>query len=407
MMLDISVSNIKNTVIKILKFAIVIGAVSYLVVSGKLDPSNIDIQPGKSIYAFLAFGLIAITCSIAFLRWYILLKSLDVKISFYNSIRIGAIGIFFNTFMFGAFGGDLVKIGYVIKENHRRAEAVASIFTDRICGLIGLLIVGGVAIISNWQEIVDTPSLHILALALFTILALVAICMLVSILAVVAGRKITLLILMGTFLCHSLYLKYGLSKTEVSDLFFQINCAFLIDMTLAVITAVIFPSLLPGGTLQSVFRNKVPLGKKIMSFIDSFLAYRHKILPLITCIGLSIIIQSMGVLSFVPIAKTIGSKATAAHIFFAAPPTLIANVLPVPMGGLGIGEGVFDALLGFCRAEDGSAITGGAMVFLGFRFLSILFGVITGLPFYLSGKKEIDKIEQEFKKSELDGESLQ
>jgi uncharacterized membrane protein YbhN (UPF0104 family) len=395
---------LKKTILTVIKFGIVIGAVSYLIHSGKLDPSLITIQPGKSLNAVVALLLVFVPCIISITRWYFLLHSLGNKLSFYNVMRLGFIGCFFNTFMFGAFGGDLVKIGYIVKETDQKTEAVASIFTDRICGLIGLLIIGGIAIAVNWQEVVNTPSLHIMALTLFTLLALLSLCLITAIISVVGGRKVSLVILAILILAQSLFLSRVVSIEKVTALTFNVHIAILADLVVAVITAILLPSLLPGGTLQKVVREKVPAGKTLMAFIDCFLAFRHKFGSLFIAILLSVLIQFSATLSIYFIAKTVGNPAKVSHIFFAAPATFIANVLPVPLGGLGIGEGVFDALLQLCRTESGGIIKGGAVLFLGWRFLIILFGLVFGLPFYLSGKKEIDKIEEDYKSKLPDGD---
>ena len=70
---------------------------------------------------------------------------------------------------------------------------------------------------------------------------------------------------------------------------------------------------------------------------------------------------------------------------------MVANALPVPGGGLGVGENAFDGLLRLCRDENGTPITGGAAIFLIWRFCAIVIGLV-GLPFYLKGKKEMIRV---------------
>ncbi len=378
-------------------------AITYLVNTGKLDPSQIKFQSGKISYIFGAFLLIALPSILAIFRWFLLLRGLGNKMSFFSTMKLGFIGTFFNTFMLGAFGGDLVKIGYIIKQSKQKTEAIASIFADRISGLIGLLIVGGIAIIANWQEIIKTPSLHLMAIVLFSILVLVVLCLMTAILSVISSRKVSLIIIAILILMQSLFLRNVVLSNSVTGLTMYIHSAVLSSLICAAITAVIVPSIMPTGSLHSFVRLKVPLGKKLMEFIDSFMAYRHSAGSLITAIILSILIQFSAILAIIVLANAIGNNATAPQIFFAAPATFIANVLPVPMGGLGVGEGVFDALLRLCRDDTGKAITGGATLFLSWRFLIISFGLLFGLPSYLSGKKEIEQIEKEYADANSEG----
>ena len=60
--------------------------------------------------------------------------------SFPRTMNLYFIGQFFNAFMLGAVGGDLVKAVIVIKEfPHKKTEAVTTIFIDRMIGLLSLV----------------------------------------------------------------------------------------------------------------------------------------------------------------------------------------------------------------------------------------------------------------------------
>jgi hypothetical protein len=56
-----------------------------------------------------------------------------------SALRIGLLGYFFNTFLPGTVGGDLVKAAAVAREQSRRATAVATVVMDRIIGLWSLV----------------------------------------------------------------------------------------------------------------------------------------------------------------------------------------------------------------------------------------------------------------------------
>ncbi len=74
------------------------------------------------------------------LRWKILLEAQGIHMPAWKIFVLYFIGHYFNAFMPGAVGGDLVKVYYVVKEtHHKRTEAVSTVFLDRIIGLLALI----------------------------------------------------------------------------------------------------------------------------------------------------------------------------------------------------------------------------------------------------------------------------
>ncbi len=90
---------------------------------------------------FAALATLAVICySIQFVRWYILVRALDLPFTLGAAFKLGLVGSFWNAFAPGSVGGDLVK-GYYIAHGHpgRRASAVATVIADRLVGLFGLI----------------------------------------------------------------------------------------------------------------------------------------------------------------------------------------------------------------------------------------------------------------------------
>ncbi len=74
------------------------------------------------------------------LRWKMILKQQGLDLGFGKVMSILFIGHFFNAFMFGATGGDVVKAFYTARETgHKKTEAVSTVFIDRLIGLIALV----------------------------------------------------------------------------------------------------------------------------------------------------------------------------------------------------------------------------------------------------------------------------
>lgn len=101
---------------------------------------------------FLAFAAIVV-CGVCvaftqFVRWYFLVRALDLPFTIRNAFRLGLVGFFYNSFLPGSVGGDLLKAYFIAKDSPgRRAAAVATVIADRLIGLFGLIwfaaVVGG------------------------------------------------------------------------------------------------------------------------------------------------------------------------------------------------------------------------------------------------------------------------
>jgi uncharacterized protein (TIRG00374 family) len=99
-----------------------------------------------SVLTALAFIVLAQILVIT--RWWRLLCRLGCPMSFLQTLRLGLIGMFFNSVVPGAAGGDLVKTLIVVRENPgRRAEALASVVLDRFMGVVVLVALAAVMVL--------------------------------------------------------------------------------------------------------------------------------------------------------------------------------------------------------------------------------------------------------------------
>lgn len=90
-----------------------------------------------------ALVIFPLTYLITAYRWHELLKVLDVRLPQARTFVLNMVGAFYNTFMPGSTGGDVLKAYYVAKQTHHRTRAVMSVLVDRIIGLVALVILGG------------------------------------------------------------------------------------------------------------------------------------------------------------------------------------------------------------------------------------------------------------------------
>src|SRR6266550_1579807 len=84
-----------------------------------------------------------VTFLITTYRWHALLEALDIHIGLGRAFVLNMVGAFYNTFMPGSTGGDVLKAYYVASHTHRRTRAVMSVLVDRAIGLVALVIMGG------------------------------------------------------------------------------------------------------------------------------------------------------------------------------------------------------------------------------------------------------------------------
>ncbi|NIP24115.1 MAG: flippase-like domain-containing protein [Phycisphaerae bacterium] len=89
----------------------------------------------------LVLGVFIIAQIIIGLRWWILLRSQSIFIRFWAAVRLYLLGWFYNNFMPGSVGGDLLRAWYVTKHTDKKFEAVLSVFVDRVIGLSSTLVI--------------------------------------------------------------------------------------------------------------------------------------------------------------------------------------------------------------------------------------------------------------------------
>lgn len=109
--------------------------------------------------------LVAASTGLTYVRWYILVRALDLPFTLRNAARLGLVGTFYNTFLPGSIGGDLVKAYAVARDQpDRRAAAVSTVIADRLLGLFGFLwvvaVVGGGMWLGGVPGVADNPFLH-------------------------------------------------------------------------------------------------------------------------------------------------------------------------------------------------------------------------------------------------------
>ena len=77
---------------------------------------------------------------VATARWKILLAVQDIHMTWLRTWQLFMVGMFFNLFMLGSTGGDVVKMFLTMREaRENKAAALLSVFMDRVIGMLALI----------------------------------------------------------------------------------------------------------------------------------------------------------------------------------------------------------------------------------------------------------------------------
>lgn len=392
--------NYRKLLFSTLKYAVVVGALCFLIFSGKLKFSEIAGCLNHPGWVLLGSAFCLVSLILSFLRFCILQRALNIGVGTYRTFTYCFIAFFFATFMPGNVGSDLVKISYMYRDTGKRSTVIASAMVDRILGLLGILVLGGGAMLFSIGSVIATPSLHKLAVLMFALLSIAIICGGVSLITLYYGRKWGGALWGGIACAFIIYFHpYALLSSQqfsanavdaVGALKGQLMLTFMAGLALATLCIAIVPSCQPGRRLEQFVRQYIPAGNHIMNLANALLVYHNHLAVLGISMLLTFFLQSINIVALFFFAKAISLAymPSLLDVFYVTPLTQIANTLPVPGGGLGVGELAFDTLLSFCRDAQNHTILGGAAVFLLYRFVNIILSLL-GLPFYLMDSKPV------------------
>jgi uncharacterized membrane protein YbhN (UPF0104 family) len=143
----------KQAVLTCLKYLLGLGLLAWVVWAnwkpadgsqGLADAFQKEIRIAPLLLAgVLILGGVLLT----FARWYVLVRAQGLPFTLSGAMRLGMVGYYFNTFLPGSVGGDIIKAACIARQQSRRTVAVATVLIDRAVGLCGLFwlvtLVGG------------------------------------------------------------------------------------------------------------------------------------------------------------------------------------------------------------------------------------------------------------------------
>ena len=105
-------------------------------------------QPKRWHFLVAAFFAQLFAVSFTFIRWRWLLRTFGLQCSRRDAFRLGFFGLMLNLAPLGIVGGDAVKAVLIAQRNPEyKSQAVASVFIDRLIGLLIMFICGTLLIL--------------------------------------------------------------------------------------------------------------------------------------------------------------------------------------------------------------------------------------------------------------------
>ncbi len=252
----------------------------------------------------LAFGIYLTALMLTFLRWYVLVRALDLPFRLRDAVRLGFIGNVFNLVIPGAVGGDVIKAAFLCREQSRKTQAVASMVIDRVLGLLGLFLLAGISGVFAWDS--ATPEVRRLIAVVWA--------------AVFAG---------------------------------------LVGLAILFTPALYRP-------LERLFVGKGKLEVLFTELLTMAAAYRRRIGTVFGMLVMASVIHLLFVLAFYIVSRALfpaGAPSLAQHVLM-VPLVLFTTAVPLPFGALGLSEQASEQLLGLVGHPSGAVAMMGFRVLM-------------------------------------------
>jgi uncharacterized protein (TIRG00374 family) len=258
-------------------------------------------------YHWVGIGMLAyivVEVAAAF-RWHVLLKVQRIHLSLPRLSGLFLIGMFYNQFLPGGTGGDIIKSYFLLKEtSDKKAGALLAVVFDRFIGLVALVTITGALISLRFDFPSQTPDTRRLLWLLLVILG-------ASILALLSTFVIT-----GFKLFH----------------------------------------LLP---------KKFPGREKLIEISAAYHLYAHHWRATLVAFGASIVAHLATFATFLCAAYALGARVPLVNFFAVMPVERTISALPISFAGIGLREKVLQIMLhGLCGVPEATAILIGSLSFV-------------------------------------------
>ena len=274
--------------------------------------------------------LILVAFSMSYVRWYLLVRGLNLEFHLTDAFRLGTLGFMLNQVSPGSVGGDLIKAVFIAREQPEyKTEAVATVLIDRVIGLYAMLLIASLGLFLASDTFDSARLLRSLQLSVWP--------------AALAGT---------------------------------LGLAFVL-------------SPLSTGQHVRALADKLPLvGHTVTRLIEAIDSYRSRRGYLFAGLGLALVTHCLLITAFWLISRGLPVlEPTFVQNASLVPISLTAGaVIPLP-GGVGALEGSLEFLYALLGAREGD----GTIVALAYRAMTYVFAAI-GAFYYFNARKKVDEL---------------
>ena len=262
------------------------------------------------VMGVLAYGLVE---GAAAFRWHVLLKVQQIHLSAPRLAGLFFIGLFYNQFLPGGTGGDIIKSYYLLQETpDRKAGALLAVVFDRFIGLVALVAITATLITLRYDFLSQKPETRNLLWLLLILL----------------GASVTFLA--ATFVISGFKLFHFL------------------------------PAHFPGRD-------------KLIEIFAAYHLYAHHWRATLVAFGASIVAHLATFTTFLFAAYALGVRVPLLDFFAVMPVERTISALPISFAGIGLREKVLQIMLnGLCGVPAAEAILIGSLSFLFAVFRALL-----------------------------------
>lgn len=242
----------------------------------------------RPIPLVLSLGFMGLTILVGVWRWRRVLRVQGLDLPFGRAAEISLVAHFFNSFLLGSTGGDVLKAYYAARETHRKkTEAVVTVFVDRLIGLSAMLLFAVLMMLPNLALLHQQPRL--LAVA-WCILAMF------------------------------------------------VGCAAVVALSFW------------GGVSRSwpqarLWLRRLPKGETLERCLDACRSFGRERRFLLETLGLSMLLNVVCVCQYLALARGLGTSVVPLALFLIVPMVVCIAALPITPSGLGVRENLYVLLL--------------------------------------------------------------
>ena len=324
--------------ITLLKVGLSAAIIGYLVWNSTQGEKNVNVfaklrdEPKDWRMLIAAWACCTAATLLTFVRWWYLVRALDIPCRFADAIRISFWGYLLNLAPLGIVGGDLIKTVMLDHEHpQNRAKALASVLVDRVIGLYVLFVVASAAILAT-----------------------------------------------------------GFWRISESNIHWICKLTFLLTIVGAVgLGVVLGPDPTEGRVIRAIGR--IPrVGRPLESLINAVRMYSSKPLVLALSAVMTIGVHSLFACGCYLIARGLpGNYLSLGQHLVVMPLSAATGVLPLPLGPF---EYVLDFLYAHVPVEGATIVEGqGLVVALTYRLITLLIAAL-GIFYYLGNRREMAEV---------------